>query len=66
MEKTRLSDGGSAWVDTAESNNSHKLTGGYAAPLSGLTGVPRIEAIFRAHLGNDRKILAASGETNDG
>ena len=31
-----------------------------------LTGVPRIEAVFRAHVGDDCEVLAASGETNDG
>jgi len=34
--------------------------------LSRLTGVPRIEAVFRTHVGDDCEVLAASGETNDG
>ena len=34
--------------------------------LSRLTGVLRIKAVFRAHLGDDRKILAASDQTDDG
>ena len=31
-----------------------------------LAGVPRIEAVFRAHVGDDCEVLAARGETNDG
>ena len=31
-----------------------------------LTGVSGIEAVFRAHLGDDRKILAAGHQTDDG
>ena len=34
--------------------------------LGRLTGVSRIEAVFRAHVGDDRKILAASDQTDDG
>jgi hypothetical protein len=34
--------------------------------LSRLTGVLQIQAVFRAHLGDDRKILAASDQTDDG
>jgi hypothetical protein len=43
--------------------NGHRTT---RNALSRLTGVPRIEAIFRAHLGDERKILAASDQTDDG
>ena len=34
--------------------------------LSWLAGVSWIEAVFRAHLRDERKILAASDQTNDG
>ena len=37
-----------------------------APKKSRLTGVSRIEAVFRAHVGDDRKILAASDQTDDG
>jgi len=35
-------------------------------PASRLTGVSRIEAVFRAHFGDERKILAASDQTHNG
>jgi hypothetical protein len=35
-------------------------------PRGRLTGVSRIEAVFRAHIGDDHKILAASDQTDDG
>ena len=31
-----------------------------------LTGVLRIKAVFRAHFGDERKILAASDQPDDG
>jgi hypothetical protein len=34
-------------------------------PEMALAGVSRIEAVFRAHLGDERKILAASDQTDD-
>jgi len=37
-----------------------------SAEESRLIGVSRIEAIFRAHVGDNRKILAASNQTDDG
>jgi hypothetical protein len=36
------------------------------AVLSRLAGVSRIEAVFRAHVGDDCEVLAASDETDDG
>jgi len=37
-----------------------------SAEESRLIGVSRIEAVFRAHVGDNRKILAASNQTDDG
>ena len=34
--------------------------------LGRLTGVSRIEAVFRAHVGDERKVLAASDQTDNG
>jgi hypothetical protein len=56
------------FVRDARSRQSHELGERRTTEnaLSRLTGVPRIEAIFRAHLGDERKILAASDQTDDG
>ena len=39
---------------------------GVSAEESRLIGVSRIEAVFRAHFGDDLKILTASDQTDDG
>jgi endo-1,4-beta-D-glucanase Y len=46
--------------------NVAKLNDRVVVVLSRLAGVSRIETVFRAHVGDDCEVLAASDQTDDG